>query len=104
MINWLNEVAQKNQPLTYLADEYNQLYSDYTRVYALHKLSSTFTMMEVLVATGLEFISDVTQHNFLAAFKGLLTVRKQQVELLRAEKDIQGKELAYIVVTNEKFA
>jgi hypothetical protein len=60
-------------------------------------------MMEVLVLTGVEFISAITLHNFLSAFKGLLTVRKQQVELLKAEKDIQGRELAYIVAANNKF-
>lgn len=103
LLNWINEISQQDMPLPHLADKYNQLYSEYMYQYSLHKLTSSYTILEILVVGGIDFVSSLLQHNVGAAFKGLLTIRKEQVGLLRAEKDIPGRELGYIFSANEKF-
>ncbi len=103
LLNWINEAGRQDMPLPHLVDKYNQLYSEYLHQYSLHKLTSGYTMLEMLVLGGIDFISALLQQNFTAAFKGLLTIRKEQVGLLRAEKDIEGRELGYIFSANEKF-
>jgi hypothetical protein len=103
LLNWLNETGKQDMPVSHLADKFNYLYSEYVRQYSLHKLTSEYTMIELLLLGGMELASSILQHNFLSAFKGLLTIRKQQVALLKEEKNIEGRELGYIFSANEKF-
>jgi hypothetical protein len=53
--------------------------------------------------SAIDFISALAHQNYLAAFKGIIHIRKEQVSLLQAERDIPGRELGYIVAANEKF-
>jgi len=103
LLNWINQVGRKEQPLSYLIDEYNHLYSQYLNQYSLHKMNSRLTTMELLVTAGIDFISSITQQGYVSAFKDLLTIRKKQVALLKEEKDIEGRELAYIFSAVQQF-
>ena len=94
LLNWLNQVSNKDMPVSHIIDEYNHLYSEYTRQYALHKMNSRFTTMELLITSG-KFLSSLAQQGYVSAIK-VLTIRKKQVALLKEEKDIEGRELAYI--------
>ncbi|MGB8193720.1 MAG: hypothetical protein WCF67_17440 [Chitinophagaceae bacterium] len=104
LIHWINEISLKNMPVSHLIDQYNQLYSEYTHQYSLHKLNSNFTTIELLMTAGIQFASAIFHQNFIAAFKDLLTIRKQQVTLLKSEKEVEGRELAYIFSANEQFS
>jgi hypothetical protein len=103
LIDWVNEMSRANMPITHVADKYNQLYSEYIKQYSLHKLNSGFTTMELLVIGGFEFISSLAGQNYIAAFRNMLSISKQQMALMKAEKEIQGRELAYIYSVNDKF-
>jgi len=103
LINWVNEVSQKDMPIHYLSDQFNYLYSEYSKQYALHKLTTSLTTVELLITVGIGFVSSVLQNNLIDALKNLVTIRKQQVDLLKAEKEITGRELAYVFSVNEKF-
>lgn len=103
LIDWINEMSRTGMPITHLADKYNHLYSEYLKQYSLHKLSSNFTTIELLVVGGVEFISSILQQNYLSAFRNILSVSKQKVILMKSEKELQGRELAYIHSVNEIF-
>jgi hypothetical protein len=96
-------MAGSSMPLAHISDKYNQLYSEYIRQYALHKLTSGFTTIELLISGGMDFMASLAQGQFMGAFKNLVNIRKQQVGLMQAEPNIQGRELAYIHTANEKF-
>ena len=103
LMNWINEMAGTDMPLSHLADKYNQLYSEYLHQYRLHKLTSELTNVEVLLLGGLDFISSLLHQNIVTAFRGLLHIRKRQVLLLQEEKNLMGRELAYILAAKEKL-
>lgn len=103
LINWINQVGQKEMPLSHIVDEYNHLYSQYLNQYSLHKMNSRLTTMELIVTTGIDFISSIAQQGYVSALKDLLTIRKKQVALLKEEKDIEGRELAYIFSAVQQF-
>ncbi len=103
LISWINQVGQKEMPLSHIVDEYNHLYSQYLNQYSLHKMKSHLTTMELIVTAGIDFISSITQQGYVSALKDLLTIRKKQVALLKEEKDIEGRELAYILSAQHHF-
>jgi hypothetical protein len=103
LISWINQVGQKEMPLSHIVDEYNHLYSQYLNQYSLHKMKSHLTTMELIVTAGIDFISSITQQGYVSALKDLLTIRKKQVALLKEEKDIEGRELAYIFSAVQQF-
>lgn len=103
LLNWLNQVSRKDIPVSHIIDEYNYLYAEYTRQYALHKMNNRFTTIELLVTSGMEFLSSLAQQGYVSAIKDLLTIRKKQVALLQEEKDIDGRELAYIFSAQQHF-
>lgn len=103
LLNWINQVGQKEMPLSHIVDEYNHLYSQYLNQYSLHKMKSHLTTMELIVTAGIDFISSITQQGYVSALKDLLTIRKKQVALLKEEKDIEGRELAYIFSAVQQF-
>ncbi len=103
LLNWLNQVSNKDMPVSHIIDEYNYLYSEYTRQYALHKMNSRFTTIELLITSGIEFLSSLAQQGYVSAIKDILTIRKKQVALLKEEKDIEGRELAYIFSAQQNF-
>jgi len=104
LIDWINEMTRSNLPIAHIIDKYNYLYSEYAKQYSLHKLNSGFTTIELLIISGVEFINSLSHQNYISAIKGLINIRKQQVELMKAEKKIQGRELAYIHSVNERFS
>jgi hypothetical protein len=103
LLNWLNQVSNKDMPVSHIIDEYNHLYSEYTRQYALHKMNSRFTTIELLITSGIELLSSLAQQGYVSAIKDVLTIRKKQVALLKEEKDIEGRELAYIFSAQQSF-
>jgi len=104
LVNWINDMSDADMPLPHLADKYNQLYSEYLRQYHLHKLQNSLTKVEMLVLGGFEVVTSLLFHqNVMTAFKGLLNIRKEQIALLEGEKNIVGRELAYIVTAEERL-
>jgi hypothetical protein len=104
LLNWVNEVANKNIPVPQLIDEYNYLYSEYMNQYKLHQLSIKLTTIELLIVGSMEFFSSLVHRDLLTAFKGLIHFRKEMVSLSKSEKEIQGRELAYIFEANKRFS
>jgi hypothetical protein len=103
LLNWINEVSQQNLPLPHLIDQYHELYHEYVHQYSLYNLTKSYTTVELLVFGIMDAANAFLQNNFATAFKILLNIRKENVALLKSEKDIQGRELAYIFAANEKF-
>jgi hypothetical protein len=103
LINWVNEMSRSGMPLSHIADKYNQLYSEYIRQFSLHKMNSSFTALELITLGGMEFANHLISQSYVSAFRSLLDVRKQQISLMKSEKEIQGRELAYIYSVNERF-
>jgi hypothetical protein len=103
LIDWINEMTRSNLPIAHIIDKYNYLYSEYVKQYSLHKLNGGFTTIELLMIGGVEFLGSLLQQNYLSAFRGLLNIHKQHVTLMKAEREIQGRELAYIHSVNERF-
>lgn len=103
LINWVNEMSKSDMPLSHIADKYNQLYSEYIRQFSLHKMNSSFTTIELLALGGMDFFNHLTSQNFVSAFRSLLDIRRQQISLLKSEREIEGRELAYIHSVNERF-
>ncbi len=103
LIDWVNEMARSNMPLTHLADKYNYLYSEYIKQYSLHKMKSSFTNIELLIMGGIEFISLLVNHNYATAFKSLINIGKQNSSLLEQEQKLSGREVAYIHSVKNRF-
>lgn len=103
LVEWVNQMSRSEMPLAHVSDKYNQLYSEYVKQYEFHKLSSGFTTIELLVIGGVEFISSLTSQNYISAFRSMLNISKQRLNLMKAESEIQGRELAYIYSANQVF-
>lgn len=103
LINWVNDIAKADLPLHVVVDKYNQLYSEYLHQYKLHKIGSKLTKIEILISYGSEVISSLLQKGLVSAFKGVVNVSQKHVALLKDEKNIQGRELSYLLKVKERF-
>jgi hypothetical protein len=101
--NWMNDISQTRlsaveieQKLEYLLDEYQQ----HMR---LHRMKTKLGTLETLITTTAEFLEDFANKRFSKVAKALFKTKHQQIELLEAELSAPGKEVSYLIATNNKF-
>jgi hypothetical protein len=103
LIDWANEVANSNMSISQIEDKYNHLLNEYTYQLNLHKLKTQRTSFEILVTTAAEIIENVAWLKFGEVAKTLFNISKAKLDLLEAETQLKGRELAYIFDVNQKF-
>jgi hypothetical protein len=59
--------------------------------------------MEVYVMPLIEFVEDFAKFNWSKIAKGVLSVKKREVELMEAEMKAPGRECAYVFEARKRF-
>lgn len=94
--NWAVDLSKSdlnakeiNQKIEYLLEEYKMHLN-------LHHLKYDTGIVETFVTTGLEAIENILKLNLSKVAKLFFDIRKQELNLLEAENNLIGKEVAYI--------
>jgi hypothetical protein len=91
--------------LTHLevSDKLENLVSCYDRALTLEKMSRTTGVVETLLVTTAEIAESLVTFQWSKAAKTLFDVRRKQIDLMKAEMTLPGREVAYIVKARERF-
>jgi hypothetical protein len=103
MINWINEVAKSNFSANEIKERYEYLYYDYKRSYERHKIRTGFSTLEIITSLGVALTTGniPVALNLVSSF---LRIGTNFTKLLKEERDLPGKEIAYVFHTQNEFA
>jgi hypothetical protein len=95
---WINEMALGTLKGVELSDKLEDLFSQYERTLKLEKMNRDTTWLETFVFPA----KGVTEYMTTLASK-LFTVKRAEIDLLKAEMNAPGREVAHIVKARERF-
>jgi hypothetical protein len=95
--NWANETARLRLQPHEILDKLETLLSQYQSQLELNRLKFKLGTMEVIVTATAGVVEELINLNFGKAVKAALEFKQRRVELLQAEINAPGSELAYIV-------
>jgi len=108
--NWMSKVAKTNNKPNEIQEEFETLINEYSQHMKMHKIKTTLdTLKAVVVAeAGLFTGGWLTGIGSLPGIIGMVatplySMRQRHVELTIKEMEAPGKEVAYIVESNESF-
>jgi len=84
-------------------DEIATKLDDYARAMALRHRMMAQSRLEVFFVTSMEVIEDLLHFKFGSAAKKLIAADRTEVQLLKDELSIPGREFAYIASANSRF-
>jgi hypothetical protein len=101
LIHWVNSVSSNNRPISEIEDEYEYLYQKYKKQFALHKMKTSLTTWEMIVAAGVDNV--LSYQGLPSLIKNLFSLSKSRISLLEEEIKLPGQEIAYIYKANNTF-
>ncbi|MGG9971047.1 hypothetical protein ACQ33O_04555 [Ferruginibacter sp. SUN002] len=97
--NWINNVASSNKSISEIEDELEYLLSEYEKDLQLHNLKYTYGFFQTICVGIIELFTEPKK-----LVERLFNVYNQEIELMESENKFSGKEIAYIVKSNETFS
>ena len=100
---WMSRVAQQDLSATEIADEIEWLVSEYQAHMRLHRMKITMGAVETVVTATAEALENVTKLRFGAVAKSVFFLKHRTIQLIEAERQAPGRELAYIIRARDHF-
>jgi hypothetical protein len=101
---WMSKIAQQNISAAEVSEEIEWLIGEYQAHMRLHRMKVTMGALETIVTAAGETFENVVKLKFGALAKSVFSVQHRRIQLLEAERQAPGRELAYIVRARELFA
>jgi hypothetical protein len=102
--HWINKISSKNVPANEIEEELETLISEFDSYMKLHKLKADTDVLQTFVKAPLTIIENLLKLTPSNIVDPLFAFRKRQLSLMEAEINAPGKEIAYILRTNETFS
>lgn len=103
IISAISAAAAKGAHPADFEDEIATKLDDYARAMAIRHRLMMHSRLEVLFVTSMELIEDLVRFKFGSAAKKLLATDRTEVQLLKDELSIPGREFAYIATATARF-
>jgi hypothetical protein len=100
---FLHTLATKKQSQAEIRDDIEWSLNEYSKAMEIHHIKASQSFVDVFVISPLEIIEDLLEFNWSKLAKGVLSVKKRQVELLEAEMKAPGRECAYVFEARKRF-
>jgi len=108
--NWMSKVAQKKNSPTEVEEECATLIDEYKQHMETHKIKTTLDTLKTIVVAEIGLFTGgwLAGMGTLPGLVGMVanplySIKQRRTELTAAELKAPGKELAYIVKSNESF-
>jgi hypothetical protein len=101
---FLRTLATKKQSESEIRDEIEWMVNEYTKAMNIHRIKMSQSFIDVFVISPLEIMEDLVKLNWAKIAKGMLSVKKREVEMLEAEMKAPGKECAYVFDARKRFS
>lgn len=101
---WMRKIAEQNLPTHEIEEELEWLMNEFQTHMKFHKMKSNTEVTEAIIKAPLEILEDLVKLKFSKLPDPLFAIRKRQLSLLEAEINAPGRDIAYIIKTNERFS
>ena len=96
---WIRKISTENLSPVELEEEIEWLINKFQEHMKFHKMKANTETLEVITKVPLEFL----ELKFSKIVEPLFALKKRQINLLEAELNAPGKEMAYIIKANDTF-
>jgi len=100
---WINRTTTQNLAPLEIEEEIEFLINDFQDHMKIHKMKANAETLEVIIKTPFEIIENLLKFNFSKISDPLIAIKKMRINLMEAELNAPGKEMAYIIKTREAF-
>ncbi len=100
---WIRKISAENLSSSEIEDELQWLMNQFQNHMKIHKMKANTETLEVLVKAPLEIIEDLVKLKFSKIPEPFFALKKRQINLLEAELNAPGREMAYLIKTRETF-
>ncbi|TAN71216.1 MAG: hypothetical protein EPN17_02175 [Methylobacter sp.] len=101
---WINKTGKSGLKHYEVTDELRELLNEYDQSMKLHKMKHETGAFEVVVCTTTEILEDLVKFKWSNAVKAVFDIHRQDVNLLEDEKNMPGREVAYIAYAKNRFS
>ncbi len=103
LIRWINQVIRSDMKLQEIEDELLYYILEFQNALELEKASYRLSTLEVILKLPIEIVEHMIKINWSKIPGSLISIRKNRIDLLKAESKLPGREVAYITLANEKY-
>jgi len=96
---WIRKISTENLAPHEIEEEIEWLINEFESHMKLHKMKENTETVEVITKAPLEFL----ELKFSKIIEPLFAIKKRKINLLEAEMNAPGREISYIVKTQEAF-
>lgn len=100
---WIRKLSSENISPVEISDELETLIDEYQGHMKLHKMKANTETLEVILKIPFEILENLLKIKFSKIPEPFFAIKKRQISLMEAEINAPGREIAYILKTNEKF-
>lgn len=100
---WMRKLSKDNLAPIEIEQELEYLISEYETHMKLNKMKINNTALETTLTMTAEVAENIVKIKWKDAMKSLFTFKHRKIALIEAEKNAMGREVAYIVKTNNEF-
>ncbi|HEX8425102.1 hypothetical protein [Hymenobacter sp.] len=102
--SWMIDLSRGNYDKAEASDKLEHLYQEYTAHMRKHKVKSTYGTLKSVLITGSEIIEDLAKLKWSKVVKTLFDIADSETQLMDAQNNAPGKEVAYIYHAAERFS
>ena len=103
LINWINRISTTSLNLNEIEDELEFYTLEFENRMKIEKQKYKLSSIELILTVPLEIAENLIKINWSKIPKTIINIRKNKLDLMIGETKYLGKEMAYIVKSNEKF-
>jgi hypothetical protein len=101
---WTSEMAHGDFSAVEMQERLDYLVNEYETNLRLTRLAAHRGALEVVITTTAEVLEDLVKLRLGKIAKRLFDLRRERVQLMLDEKNVMGRELAYVVHARKAFA
>jgi hypothetical protein len=100
---WIRKISTEDISPAECAEELEWLQSEFQAHMRLHKMKANTGTLEVMVKTPLEVLENLLTLKFSKFVDPLFAIKKRQIDLMEAELNAPGREIAYLIKAKQSF-
>ena len=100
---WIRKISTEELSKGEIEEEIKWLMNEFQNHMKVHKIKTNTETLEVIVKAPLEIIENLIKLKFSKIPEPFFALKKRQINLMEAELNAPGREMAYIIKTQETF-
>jgi len=101
---WINDVATKEKKAFEIEDELRSYMASYEGELQIREKDVKRNTLQIIITATADALQNLARLKFGDAAKAFFDISKQPLLLLEEEKKVPGREIAYLVTAQHKFA